>query len=261
VRIEPLEGRLLLHAGHEHPVVPNPSGGLSTLVASPVVVAPAAAPAQVQAAAPGQPLLPDMVPLADREKGYVYGWSYDVARMPGHVLLRLTTAVGNRGDGPMDLHGGAVNPDGTQQVYQQIQLQGGGSTSRLAGSFSYHPQHEHIHFDGFAAYRLRQVGPDNSVGAVAAEGDKISFCLLDVDHFAPQLPNSPILGTHITCGQDQGISVGWADVYEQDLDDQWIDVTGVPDGHYWLEVVADPENRLVESDETNNSIRVPSDVL
>jgi hypothetical protein len=261
VRIEPLEGRLLLHAGHEHPVASSSSSSLSALVDSPVVVAPTSAPIQAQAAAPGQPLLPDMVPLADEERGYVYGWEYDVAEMPGHVLLRLTTAVGNRGDGPMDLHGGAVNPDGTQQVYQQIQLQGGGSTSRLAGSFSYHPQHEHIHFDGFAAYRLRQVGPNNTVGAVAAEGDKISFCLLDIYQFDPDLPGSPIMGTHITCGQDQGISVGWADEYTKDLPDQWIDVTGVPDGRYWLEVVADPDNRLLESDETNNSILVPIDLL
>jgi len=34
VRIEPLEGRLLLHAGHDHPVISSSSGGLSTLVDS-----------------------------------------------------------------------------------------------------------------------------------------------------------------------------------------------------------------------------------
>src|SRR6185436_1880253 len=39
--------------------------------------------------------------------------------------------------------------------------------------------------------------------------------------------------------------------------DQWIDVTDVPDGRYWLEVAVDPENHLLESDETNNVVRVP----
>src|SRR4030095_10043890 len=54
----------------------------------------------------------------------------------------------------------------------------------------------------------------------------------------------------------QGISVGWADVYSQSLPDQWIDVTDVAPGRYWLEVVADPDNQIVESNEENNTTRI-----
>jgi hypothetical protein len=216
--------------------------------------------ATVAPAAVGQPMLPDMFPLVSESKGYVHGWEFDLAEQPGRTLLRLTTAVANRGTGPMDLVGGAVNNDGTQQVYQRINLEGGGTTSRLAGNFIYHPQHQHIHFDGFAAYRIRAIGAGNTLGPVLAEGDKVSFCLLDVDHFNPGLAGSPPGSRYVTCGSNQGISVGWADVYEKDLPDQWIDVTGVPDGRYWLEVVADPENRLTESDETNNSSAIQIDI-
>ena len=52
-----------------------------------------------------------------------------------------------------------------------------------------------------------------------------------------------------------GISVGWADLYDYTIDFQWIDVTGLPSGQYWLESVADPDDRLLETDETNNAAR------
>ncbi|MEL7335938.1 MAG: lysyl oxidase family protein, partial [Planctomycetota bacterium] len=58
------------------------------------------------------------------------------------------------------------------------------------------------------------------------------------------------------CGQIQGISAGYSDVYSAALDDQWIDVTDVPDGTYWLEITADPEDNIREIDETNNRSRV-----
>ena len=40
------------------------------------------------------------------------------------------------------------------------------------------------------------------------------------------------------------------------LPDQWIDVTAVPPGDYWLECVVDPENYIEESNETNNANRI-----
>ena len=259
MRIESLESRLLLHAGHDHAPAAPPSAPPPAVAAAAVL--PAAAPTDPAAA--GQPMLPDMFPLVSVEDDYVHGWSFDVATLPGRVLLRLTTAVANGGRGPMELNGGNVLADGTQQVYQRINLEGGGTTSRLAGTFIYHAEHEHIHFDNFAAYRLRNLtgtGASPGVGAVAAAGDKVSFCLLDSDHFDAALPGSPSFGRYLSCGQTQGISVGWADVYTQDLPDQWIDVTDVPDGRYWLEVVADPDNRLLESDESNNVERIVIDL-
>ena len=51
----------------------------------------------------------------------------------------------------------------------------------------------------------------------------------------------------------QGISVGWADVYDRALGDQWIPLTGVPDGFYWMELRVDPRGRIEESNEGNNT--------
>jgi hypothetical protein len=58
-----------------------------------------------------------------------------------------------------------------------------------------------------------------------------------------------------------GISVGWADVYARNLSGQWIDVTGLADGQYWLESEIDPFNLLDETDDTNNITRVLVDLV
>ena len=42
------------------------------------------------------------------------------------------------------------------------------------------------------------------------------------------------------------------DTYDWYLPDQYIEVTGVPNGYYILETTVDPDNSLRESDETNN---------
>ena len=50
----------------------------------------------------------------------------------------------------------------------------------------------------------------------------------------------------------QGITAGWADVYDWYLPDQYIEVTGVPDGVYILDTIADPDNTILEANESNN---------
>jgi len=52
----------------------------------------------------------------------------------------------------------------------------------------------------------------------------------------------------------QGITAGWADVYDWYIPDQYIEVTNVPNGLYRLEFCADPLNEIEEEDETNNCI-------
>src|SRR3954452_18504293 len=84
-------------------------------------------------------LLPDMVPWGNETKGFLYGWQIDTEQVAGHTLLRLTTASSNLGSGPMEVGGGAVNPDGvTQQVFQRIYNSDGTFTDRVAGNFVYH---------------------------------------------------------------------------------------------------------------------------
>ena len=133
--------------------------------------------------------------------------------------------------------------------------------SARAGTFTFHPEHNHIHFDDYAVYSLRQALPDNNgdglpeVGAVVAGGQKTSFCLVDVAPFDLTLPNAAQEPSGFGCGTVQRISVGWEDIYDALTIGQQIDVGGLAPGQYWLEAVVDPDNRLLESNENNNTGR------
>ncbi len=204
------------------------------------------------AAAPGDDLVPDMFAWASQSRSYLHGSYIDSSSQAGRKLLRFATAVANIGQGPMELRGGDILANGNQEVFQRVFKEGGGFTDTLVGEFTYHESHQHIHFDGYAVYHLRQALVDDGVGDIVASGGKVSFCLLDVTRYDSAAPSA----TYRSCGQTQGIAVGWADIYTATLPDQWIDVTDVSDGEYWLEVVVDPDDRLRETDETNNIARV-----
>ena len=200
-----------------------------------------------QLLAVGDPLLPDFTAWADPARQYVHGWTIDTREIPNHVLLRLSTATPNIGRGPIELQGGAILPGGEQEVNQRVHLEGGGITERLAGTFIHHPEHGHIHFEGFAEYSLRTVLPGDGVGDVVASGGKTSFCLLDVVPYNTSLPGAPQSAQYDGCDDFQGISVGWSDVYDRALPDQWIDITGLAPQRYWLEVTVDPDDHLLSS--------------
>jgi len=247
LRVESLEPRALLHADGLATIAPEPMHDhfmpSTALVGQPL---PNLQSDVVVAAVTPQALLPDLTPWASQSKGFMYDWTVSANE------LRLTTAMANIGAGRLELRGGAVHGN-TQDVHQRVYEPNGAYTDLLAGTFTYHSGHGHIHFDGFAEYRLRQVLAGGGVGDVVATGGKVSFCLLDVERYNTSGPGSPYF---LNCGQVQGISVGWADVYDRGLPGQSIDITSVPNGTYWLEVMVDPQNHLLESDESNNTTRI-----
>lgn len=205
-------------------------------------------------------LLPDLVvdPVALTQT------RIDQTTLPGHRLLRLSTSTPNIGAGPLEVRGSTIVAPDAQQVLQRIYRVDGSYWDRLAGTFAYHPTHGHTHFDGWAVYRLRARSADGAVGAILAQGDKTSFCLLDVvayEEGGSALGSTP--PHYTTCGQMvQGISPGWSDVYDRELDDQWIDISNLPDGSYWLEAEVDPDQQVLEEPdgETNNIARVALDL-
>lgn len=181
---------------------------------------------------------------------------------PGRTHLTLSNGTANIGNGPLHIFGvhpnhGKAPDDDVQRVKQRIFQSDGSYYDVRAGTFVYHPSHGHTHFEDWAIYRLREVLENNGVGAVVAESDKTSFCLLDSYVYDEEIPGFPGAPVYTTCGEDaQGISVGYEDIYDKSLPDQWIDITDVPDGVYWLESEVDPKNRIIESDESNNIARI-----
>jgi hypothetical protein len=81
-----------------------------------------------------------------------------------------------------------------------------------------------------------------------ALGVKITFCFVDVDFTGitgtekKELPR-----TYFECNGDfQGLAAGWGDEYHQSTPLQELEVTGFPEGDYYLTHEADPDNHWLE---------------
>lgn len=224
-----------------------------------------AGPAEVRCAEAALPPLgcPDLVP----DGKALLGWSVERETFPRpdvpqpdcaleeglvepgeRTLLRFATTAQNVGPAALVLGDPAARPDW----------------------YAWSPCHNHYHFGDFAHYRLwtpaayaawealRVQQPDEPASALLAAhpdlaaglraGHKQGFCIID-GHPMHALAGYPEFGW---CAR-QGISPGWQDTYGARLDGQWIDVTGVAPGAYVLEVELNPERRIEEADDRDNT--------
>lgn len=174
-----------------------------------------------------------------------------VADAAGGTRLIFATTSWNNGDGPLELRAGEIDSGSERQnVYQRVPLSDGGSYDRLAGTFVWHPQHNHFHFEDYALYTLQ---PADAPGASDRTSSKTTFCVMDTGKVDGRLPGAPRKAVYATCGATvQGMSVGWGDTYGNALFGQSIDLTGLPDGDYRLIIEIDPKRRLLEIDEGDN---------
>ena len=110
----------------------------------------------------------------------------------------------------------------------------------------WHACHNHYHsFEVFVTYDLLSINGTTKV----AEGHKASFCLEDSTCDVGGYPRH-------RCGAGvQGISVNCGDLYGRHLDCQWIDITGVKDDFYILQLHVNPDQLVIESDYGNNIIQ------
>jgi hypothetical protein len=54
-------------------------------------------------------------------------------------------------------------------------------------------------------------------------------------------------------GIRETLEAGWGDTYGQYLPGQAFDITGLPNGAYTVEVIANPDGHLLETDQHNNT--------
>lgn len=209
--------------------------------------------------------LPNLVPLPPME--VAIGAPDGEFGGPPAGALRFATAVANRGEFHFDLFGRSTDPLGQKATAQQCV---GWAAPRVCsqradvGNFVWHPEHGHHHFEDFALYELRNLRkngrPNFKPAGLIAGGNKVSFCLMDIepdDHGTPSSPS--ILGfgypLYMSCSAGtgfQGISAGWRDVYSNGTTGQQILLAGVPDGIYALVVTTDPEELILETSKTDN---------
>jgi hypothetical protein len=210
-------------------------------------------------------LLPDLVPSSSALNHWRFGASpmWEGAR----TLIRFDNLVANfrpgtaRSSRRPDHRAPDLRSDDHRLAADREHQRAADRPPRRHHDVSRRGSHHHFHFEDFAHYKLRAVAPGGGPGDVVREGSKAGFCpgrLRDCPAVPPDRPPFP----HYTeCYPVGGISVGWGDLYDQTIDFQWIDVTGLPNGQYYLESIADPDDRLLESDESNNTTRVLINVI
>lgn len=190
------------------------------------------------------------IAITDGEDGDVAGKDY----------LAFSANVWNAGPAPLVVDGfrkpGADKMDAYQYFYDAKGKQIGYTPT---GTMEWDPRegHEHWHFTDFASYRLLSADQSKQV-----RSGKEAFCLANTDAIdytvknANWHPENTDLST--ACGSEDAISVrevldvGSGDTYTQYRPGQSFDITGLPNGTYYIQVIANPENRLQETNHKNN---------
>ncbi|MEO0529914.1 MAG: lysyl oxidase family protein [Planctomycetota bacterium] len=208
--------------------------------------------------AAAEPLLPDLVPLADADGFPLNDGEFDLTSEPGRVLWRFDVVIANFGVGPFQVYEETDFEARTQDVYQDVFDSGGGFERHYRATFTdVAPSFGHLSFERLADYRLRAVTNDAGVGDVVVADSKTSHAVVDSLAIDRTLPNAPATHKYRSVNANPlGISVGYADLYGRNIPEQRLDITGVEAGTYWLEVEIDPVGNVIESDRTNNTARV-----
>lgn len=151
--------------------------------------------------------------------------------------------------GPCELEERCVAGEGQRRVLRfDVRVPNSGVVDLVLGNpdaggqFEFAACHKHYHFRDFAQYRLL-----DETGTVVVIGRKQAFCARDSARVAKDAGFTP----RYDCDQ-QGIQLGWEDIYDPTLPCQYLDVTGLPSGTYWVEVEVNPGRAITELRYDNN---------
>jgi hypothetical protein len=116
--------------------------------------------------------------------------------------------------------------------------------------------HHHWHLQHVARYSLWNSAKSGEV----APAQKVGFCLEDSQRVENTGPTTPVYADSVPPFRDfcqqfrpnatsvyEGISPGWRDVYDKNLALQWVDISNVLPGDYFLREDVDPEGIVNET--------------
>ncbi len=201
--------------------------------------------------------LPDLVPLPS--------WGISVHHIratkthPGSDQVDFGATVGISGNGPLDVEGFRSHGSPTMKAYQYFWQDGQVIGRARAGTMGFDSKHghNHWHFQQFAQYSLL-----NSAHQLAVPSRKVGFCIAPtdpVDLLRPGATWQPsFLGFGGQCGSptalwvQEELPLGWGDTYFQSVAGQSFNITNLPNGTYYIEIRANPEHVLYETDTSND---------
>jgi hypothetical protein len=177
--------------------------------------------------------------LPDLKMAPLYGVTI-VRTATGRKHLRFGTISWNIGDGPIEVRGENRVEDTLTKLAQRIYDNMGGCRDELQASATMWyagDGHNHWHV---RKYMVSQVYRKS--GGSVMRIKKLGFCLLDFHQADPLPVGAPpdrvywngVCGNGTSTSIAMGISVGYADDYQPNIAQQWIDITGMPTDVYRL---------------------------
>jgi len=207
---------------------------------------------------PPRAALPDLVPLPS------WGIKMEVRhRKHGHPAvdhLNFDATVAIDGNSQLDVQGFRAGDGPVMHAFQYFFLHGRVIGRAPAGTmlFDDDPSEQEWHFQQFAQYRLLDASKTTAVLS-----HKEAFCIAPThayDLLRPGVSWQPHTGLgEGNCGlptalwTHEALPLGWGDTYTQSLDGQNFNVTDLPNGTYYIEVIANPEKVLHETNMANNT--------
>ncbi|TDW94459.1 lysyl oxidase [Kribbella pratensis] len=175
-------------------------------------------------------------------------------------FLQFSATVWNAGPSPLVLDGFRRQGKDLMDAYQYFyNAQGKQVGYQTTGTLEWDGRngHNHWHFTDFARYSLL-----NAKQTEVVRSQKEAFCLAATDSIDYTVKNANWhpgnTDLHTACGDHGSLSVrevldvGSGDTYEQTLPGQSFDITNLANGTYYVQVTANPENRLFEASTKNN---------
>jgi hypothetical protein len=200
---------------------------------------------------PDPATMPDLIPLP--------AWGMGIDRQGGRDYLDFGATVWDAGPAPMDVEGFRRPGTNVMDAWQYFFRNGTPVGRARAGTLLYdsRPGHEHWHFQQFARYSLLSASKTQVV-----RSEKEGFCLAPTDPLDLTVKGAmwdPFsIGLKGQCGDASSIwtretlPAGWGDTYFQFLPGQSFDITGLPNGTYYVEVRANPLGAIHETSTTND---------
>ncbi|MFC7531637.1 lysyl oxidase family protein [Actinoplanes sp. GCM10030250] len=188
-------------------------------------------------------------------------WGISLSREGGRSYVNFGATVWNAGTSPLLVDGFRRTGTEVMDAYQYFfDAKGKQVGSKAAGTMQWDARegHMHWHFTDFAQYNLLAGNKK-----LAVRSGKEAFCLANTDAVdytikgAKWRPDNTDLAT--SCGANTVVAVrevldiGNGDTYSQDRPGQSFDITGLPNGTYYIQVLANPAKRLAELSTSNNT--------
>ncbi|MGN6175477.1 MAG: hypothetical protein ACTHPS_21390 [Streptosporangiaceae bacterium] len=207
---------------------------------------------------PPSSALPDLVPLPSF--GIRTSHTRATSAHPASDHLNFGANVWIGGNAQLDVQGFRSNGSPVMKAFQYFWQDGKIIGRARAGTmgFDSKPGHNHWHFQQFAQYRLL-----NADKSLAVRSNKVGFCIAPTDAINLVLPNAvwqpPFTGFGGgACGSptalwvQEALPLGWGDTYFQSRAGQSFTITHLPNGTYYVEVIANPEHVLYETTTSND---------